>query len=180
MLFYSVWWYTYLMKECTLCKTLKPLEDFRLVKKKSGRFPHSWCAVCERKYNAKRRKPGAWMSWYNGLSDERKNEYRQKQTNKDKWRKYGLTIDQITAILDAQYGACAACMSPITLDVTADVPHSQRASIDHDHTCCPGEKTCGKCVRGLLCGHCNRILGLVNDSQVTLRALAAYLKEYEH
>jgi hypothetical protein len=30
--------------------------------------------------------------------------------------------------------------------------------VDHDHTCCPGEYTCGKCVRGLLCDDCNKKL----------------------
>jgi hypothetical protein len=34
----------------------------------------------------------------------------------------------------------------------------QMRHIDHDHDCCPGSYTCGKCVRGVLCAPCNRTL----------------------
>jgi hypothetical protein len=34
-----------------------------------------------------------------------------------------------------------------------------RPCIDHDHTCCPGERSCGKCIRGVLCMQCNTNIG---------------------
>jgi hypothetical protein len=47
---------------------------------------------------------------------------------------------------------------------------------DHDHACCPGPRSCGKCVRGMTCRACNReVLGRYNADQ--LRALAAYLED---
>lgn len=77
--------------------------------------------------------------------------------------KYGLSWDQYLDILNGQGGACLGC----------DKPGPDQ--VDHDHSCCPGKKSCGKCVRGILCGGCNLALGSVNDSLDTIMGLAAYL-----
>jgi hypothetical protein len=53
--------------------------------------------------------------------------------------------------LAEQNGHCALC--PKT-------PDHRRLCFDHDHSCCPGRTTCGKCVRGLLCAYCNVKLGI--------------------
>jgi len=31
-------------------------------------------------------------------------------------------------------------------------------NVDHDHSCCGATHGCKKCIRGLLCSHCNRFL----------------------
>ena len=50
--------------------------------------------------------------------------------------------------------------------------------IDHDHSCCPGINSCGKCVRALLCHNCNTTLGRVGDDPEILQAMIAYLDKY--
>jgi Recombination endonuclease VII. len=50
--------------------------------------------------------------------------------------------------------------------------------IDHDHSCCPGSKTCGKCVRGALCRDCNRGLGCFKDNPDLLMSGVAYLLSF--
>jgi len=63
-----------------------------------------------------------------------------------------------------QDARCAICH-------TADPGGHGQWTIDHDHRCCPGIGSCGQCVRGLLCGQCNLMLGYANDQPERLRLL---------
>lgn len=81
------------------------------------------------------------------------------------YAKYGLSPEANTALLEAQGGGCAIC------GITAsESPHP--LVVDHDHSCCPGKRSCGKCVRGILCRACNVALGNLNDEP--RRVLSAY------
>lgn len=78
-----------------------------------------------------------------------------------------MTSEGYGNLLDAQGGTCALC---------SFVPEEGRfLCVDHDHSCCPGKRTCGKCVRGLLCHNHNRALGLFHDNVVELTLAVAYL-----
>lgn len=48
--------------------------------------------------------------------------------------------------------------------------------VDHDHRCCPSDRSCGSCFRGLLCMSCNSAAGFLRDSPANATALAAYLE----
>lgn len=81
-------------------------------------------------------------------------------------RTYGVTPARYAAILAMQGGACAMCETV-----------EGALAVDHDHACCPGPKSCGKCVRGLLCRRCNLGLGLLRDSPGILMAGYKYLSD---
>lgn len=83
-------------------------------------------------------------------------------------KRYGITVEQFDAMLEAQ-GGCAACGSPET--------DGKYWHVDHDHSCCPSQASCcGKCIRGVLCHGCNTALGNVGDDPSRLRALIDYLE----
>lgn len=51
-------------------------------------------------------------------------------------------------------------------------------SVDHDHGCCPGERSCGRCIRGLICLRCNGALGLIGDSLIAASGMVQYLQRH--
>lgn len=77
-------------------------------------------------------------------------------------RKYGLTDAQFTDLFNKQDGKCAICKR---------IPEGRtrwgRLNVDHCHIT-------GK-VRGLLCSHCNTVLGYMDDNPELLLSAAKYL-----
>lgn len=82
---------------------------------------------------------------------------------------YNITLEEYEAMVENQKGLCAICSTS---------PKKQQLSVDHDHRCCPGKKSCGACVRALLCGDCNRAIGLLQDEPQLLRKAATYIDNY--
>jgi hypothetical protein len=50
--------------------------------------------------------------------------------------------------------------------------------VDHDHDCCPGPFSCGRCIRGLICTLCNTALGMVRSDTKIAEAMITYLNVY--
>ncbi len=84
--------------------------------------------------------------------------------------RYGITIDQYYKILEDQDYRCKLCNKK-------DFTKRLRLCIDHDHKCCEGSTSCGKCVRGLICFNCNTALGNVKDNIKTLQNMIDYLSK---
>lgn len=102
-------------------------------------------------------------------------DWRQKNAGKVRrdhiYTKYGVTPEWYEAKLAEQDGHCALCPQTI-------VNGRKFLFIDHDHKCCDNtKKTCGECVRGLLCYRCNTFLGQI-EVPGWLDAALAYIAQY--
>jgi len=85
-------------------------------------------------------------------------------------KRYGITKPDFEALVASQDSRCAICKGKFWDEVSS--PH-----IDHDHTCCNEQmRSCGKCIRGLLCRGCNQVLGCAKDDIETLKAAIKYLR----
>ena len=85
---------------------------------------------------------------------------------------YGITVEQYDEILRIQEYSCAICK-------TSQNKFNKNLNVDHDHLCCPEKKSCGRCVRGLLCPSCNLMIGLSKDNKQTLEYAIIYLSRGE-
>lgn len=194
-------------KTCTSCKQSKLLEEFQKAKGYRDGYK-TWCKACcyqrtcveWRKANpekarainnrsAKRENaPAVRKAWRNSVAEETGKAYdhdymiewrkRQVEQNPDFfWESfikgaYKMSREDYEARLAKQNGGCAICGGQNT--------EHKKLAIDHDHACCPGQKkSCGKCVRGLLCSRCNHMLGHAKDNIKILEYAILYLKQYK-
>lgn len=95
--------------------------------------------------------------------------YRKTQPSKNakfRWRLkvHNLTPDEYTLLLTAQNHQCAICYRKFDTEQTSHIDHSHKT---------------GK-TRGLLCGACNRAIGLLQDDPEVCKNAAAYLTETKY
>jgi hypothetical protein len=178
-------------KRCSRCGEVKPITDFGYRRSKQGikRFA-SWCKACEcaaarewQKHNPEKvaaknrrwvqnnpeRKSEAgrrWAAKHKDSESERSYLRYANQSHREKRvhhlaKTFGMTLEDEAAMRAAQGGVCAICGRPPT-------GKQMVLDIDHDH------KT--GIIRGLLCGSCNRALGLLKDDVSVLEKAIAYLK----
>jgi len=83
--------------------------------------------------------------------------------------RYGITEEQYQQMLKTQEYKCAICDKLI----------GESGCVDHDHSCCPGERTCGKCIRGIVCQNCNHGLGLFHDDRYILTKAIEYISRFK-
>jgi len=83
--------------------------------------------------------------------------------------RYSLTPDKYYDMLNNQNGLCAICKKPEKIKKKKSKT-TMNLSIDHCH------KT--NMIRSLLCGNCNKLIGLAYESAYILRNAALYLEKW--
>lgn len=85
-------------------------------------------------------------------------------------RKYNKDLAWYNQTLYDQGGGCAIC---------GRRPTNKSLAVDHDHRCCSGKTSCGRCVRGLLCWICNKkIVGMIERWNVNPQKIVEYFWKY--
>jgi hypothetical protein len=191
---YSPQYNAYGQKQCTQCKEYKDFSEYHKYKKSADGYKH-FCKLCVKDYDFKEDEERRILPIKNQgtkIHCRRCNQYLDKDEfpklrkngkylsysyciecdklvgHHHNIKRYGLTIDDYVNLEKSQNGVCKICGEP--------EKHKKRLSIDHDHSCCFGPKSCGKCIRGLLCSNCNTVLGQVKDNKEILQKMINYLK----
>lgn len=186
---------------CRQCGTLKPWSEFyRCKSSKTGHEPR--CRDCSHPITGKKRRNahvtkegrvcldcGIFKSWdemgkvtdrpsgrsgyckkclsaRNGKANKRNPEHVRRHDLAYYYN--GFTPEEYDALLAKQNGVCAICHRPEEAHSSWS-SKTKPLSVDHDHVT--------QKVRGLLCCHCNRLLGAAKDNVETLLAAVDYLRQ---
>lgn len=183
------------MKKCSKCKRKLKLTSFSSNKYKADGKDH-YCRSCRSDAGVdshNRFKPGKrckiegcvepyYAKEYCKLHYTRNwrgTKYRSKAKSPTYLRKpemlkfmYGLTLSQYKLMLK---NGCNIC---------GDHGSVSSLQIDHDHSCCNSARSCGGCVRGVLCSRCNSIMSWydknnLRDNHPLIPSIEKYLEKYE-
>ena len=83
--------------------------------------------------------------------------------------RYNITPEIYAKMLEIQENKCGIC------GVLSEYSAYGKLVIDHNHSCCNYEGSCGKCIRGLLCSRCNAGLSIFGDNPSKLMSAMKYL-----
>lgn len=85
-------------------------------------------------------------------------------------KNYQMTQADFDRMMSEQDHRCAICHN--------EFKSTRDTHIDHDHRCCDYDGSCGRCVRGILCGECNRGLARFRDDAKIIESALHYLSEH--
>jgi hypothetical protein len=140
------------MKQCTVCKETKELDQFYNVKStKDGKGYR--CKECDNKARQK------WSA-----NNPERSHLSQRQRNLK--HRFGVDLEWYENQFKKQNYSCAICETKT--NKTVGDRQFWNFSVDHCHDS-------GK-IRGILCNNCNRALGLFQDNPELLKKAASYVE----
>lgn len=144
------------LRHCTACKERKALSEFP----KNKACSQGRTRVCRKCTSASSRR------WVANVGKKNPNfvANRLLSQEKDRAKRYGLTLEELEAMKVKSAGKCEVCENPPSGRGTS----GKSLHIDHCHST-------GK-IRGMLCARCNLTLGRFGDDSNLLRKLAEYLE----
>lgn len=83
---------------------------------------------------------------------------------------HGLSKKEYLNIIKLQNNKCAICNKNLVI--------GRWTCVDHDHKCCI-KHSCNNCRRGILCFHCNLLLGHAKDKIDVLKSAIKYLRRWQ-
>ena len=130
-------------KACNVCGQLKPLTEFWRHRRVRDGHQHTCKTCAAERYAIYLEENRRTINARSRRNQRKKRETDPEYTVRSHLRNlFRMELEEYQAKLAAQEGVCAICSVP---------PGPKRLHVDHDHGCCPGHRTCGKCVRDLLC-----------------------------
>lgn len=164
-------------KVCNKCEIEKSLEDFS--PHKEGRYGrYGTCKSCINARNRERREEKARSEGREYFPRPETEDERQERVRLSKYKnflksRFNLSWDEYQRMFEEQEGCCAICGRH-------ESEFKFRLGVDHDHRCCPGKKSCGRCIRGLLCQPCNAALGGFQDEPLVMESAISYVMEHRY
>lgn len=143
-------------KLCSICKVTKPISTFVKDSCRPDGF-HVYCSECRAPLQRKHARA------FKMREPERKT-----RQDRGTWlrSKYKLSLELFEKLIEEQGGVCMICK------VAPSGIGTNHWNVDHDHV--TGRR------RGLLCGNCNRGLGLFKDDPARCEEAASYLRRHQN
>lgn len=139
------------MKRCNACKDTKPLDAFSFRSIAAG-TRQGKCKACQKDYVR-----GHYLANKDAYTASAK------ANRKLRHEQHGLSVEEYAYLLGLHDGKCHLCQE------------RDAVTVDHDHSCCPGHTSCGRCVRGILCRGCNTSIAVLGDSLEGVERAVRYL-----
>ena len=170
------------MRACKKCNVNLPLSSFYI--RKNG-IPYTMCKKCYNQDKKQRAQSRSHISVDSKVCRRCEIEKSAVEFHKNNTQRGGISslckdcsyltnleikyhIDDIDRLIAERNGLCDICSRPF----------GKRPNVDHDHSCCPTDYTCGKCFRGLLCSGCNMGLGHFQDNVVSMSNAVSYISTF--